>query len=317
MSSQDKFARILNGIGKRVFRFNLRRLRRPLRWSTSSLQFASDFRFRLRGRLEYRQGATEGIFCSGRKLITLDLTFPIHLAGIAQSRGSGRLVKDRSFHSSDVILSLGRIVCRNTVAFLHHSKELVKLATGIYNFLRRILGIDLTDRSVEILWSLSAHYLLTRTVPANSNEAHLQKILRVLSARRAYDPHHQSSPLSSAKLAAYVRQKHRPREGDLHCNSGRPPSDSSLFVVTNLDYSTKACRYGIVRAQGLAAAVVQSRCVLFGFAKSARGNVSDDELATAQDIARLWLEADGKALAMALSEGIIQEVGDGKEEEKG
>ncbi len=31
-------------------------------------------------------------------------------------------------------------------------------------------------------------------------------------------------------------------------------------------------------------------------------------------IARLWLEADGKALAIALSDGIIQEVGNGKEE---
>ena len=53
---------------------------------------------------------------------------------------------------------------------------------------------------------------------------------------------------------------------------------------------------------------------LFGFAKSARGNVEDDELATAQEIARLWLEADGKALARALSEGIIEEVDHGEEE---
>jgi len=53
---------------------------------------------------------------------------------------------------------------------------------------------------------------------------------------------------------------------------------------------------------------------LFGFAKSARGNVEDDELATAREIARLWLEADGKALARALSEGIIEEVDHGEEE---
>ena len=52
---------------------------------------------------------------------------------------------------------------------------------------------------------------------------------------------------------------------------------------------------------------------LFGFAKSARGNVSDDELATAQDIARLWLEADGKMLARAIAEGIIEEVDDGED----
>ena len=51
---------------------------------------------------------------------------------------------------------------------------------------------------------------------------------------------------------------------------------------------------------------------LFGFAKSARGNISDDELATAQEIAQLWLEADGKTLARAIVEGIIEEVDDGE-----
>jgi hypothetical protein len=53
---------------------------------------------------------------------------------------------------------------------------------------------------------------------------------------------------------------------------------------------------------------------LFGFAKNARGNVEDDELATAQEIARVWLEADSRALAKALTDGIIQEVNNGKEE---
>ncbi len=53
---------------------------------------------------------------------------------------------------------------------------------------------------------------------------------------------------------------------------------------------------------------------LFGFAKSARGNVDDDELVTAQEIARVWLEADGKALERALAEGIIQEIDNGKKE---
>jgi hypothetical protein len=53
---------------------------------------------------------------------------------------------------------------------------------------------------------------------------------------------------------------------------------------------------------------------LFGFAKNARGNVEDDELATAQEIARVWLEADNRALAKALTDGIIQEVDNGKEE---
>jgi hypothetical protein len=53
---------------------------------------------------------------------------------------------------------------------------------------------------------------------------------------------------------------------------------------------------------------------LFGFAKNARGNVEDDELATVQEIARVWLEADNRALAKALTDGIIQEVDNGEEE---
>src|SRR5437870_1012726 len=53
---------------------------------------------------------------------------------------------------------------------------------------------------------------------------------------------------------------------------------------------------------------------LFGFAKSARGNVEDDELLTAREIAKAWLEADGKALTRALAEGVIQEVDNGQEE---
>jgi hypothetical protein len=55
---------------------------------------------------------------------------------------------------------------------------------------------------------------------------------------------------------------------------------------------------------------------LFGFAKSARGNVEDDELATAREIAKVWFEADSKALTRALAEGIIQEVDNGQEEQK-
>jgi hypothetical protein len=47
---------------------------------------------------------------------------------------------------------------------------------------------------------------------------------------------------------------------------------------------------------------------LFGFAKSARGNVDEDELTTARDVAKGWLEADGRALALAVAEGLIQEI---------
>jgi hypothetical protein len=55
---------------------------------------------------------------------------------------------------------------------------------------------------------------------------------------------------------------------------------------------------------------------LFGFAKSERANVDEDELATAREIAKAWLDADAKAIAKALAEGIIEEVDHG-EKEKG
>ncbi len=54
---------------------------------------------------------------------------------------------------------------------------------------------------------------------------------------------------------------------------------------------------------------------LFGFAKSARGNIDDDELATAQEIAQIWLDADASALTKALADGIIVEIGHGDEED--
>jgi hypothetical protein len=53
---------------------------------------------------------------------------------------------------------------------------------------------------------------------------------------------------------------------------------------------------------------------LFGFAKSARANVADDELATAKDIARSWLEAGDAALVRALADGLMQEVAYGQDE---
>jgi hypothetical protein len=56
---------------------------------------------------------------------------------------------------------------------------------------------------------------------------------------------------------------------------------------------------------------------LFGLAKSARANVDEDELATAREIAKAWLDADTKAIAKALAEGIIEEVDHGEKEEKG
>lgn len=55
---------------------------------------------------------------------------------------------------------------------------------------------------------------------------------------------------------------------------------------------------------------------LFGFAKSARGNIEEDELASARDVARAWLEVDADALERAMDEGLIVEVPYGEETEE-
>ena len=53
---------------------------------------------------------------------------------------------------------------------------------------------------------------------------------------------------------------------------------------------------------------------LYGFAKSERDNVDDDELETARDIARGWLDAS--QLSRALADGLIQEMAYDAKEEK-
>jgi hypothetical protein len=53
---------------------------------------------------------------------------------------------------------------------------------------------------------------------------------------------------------------------------------------------------------------------LFGFAKSERDDIEPDESATLRDVAKGWLEADSRALAHAVEDGLIQEIEYGKEE---
>jgi hypothetical protein len=47
---------------------------------------------------------------------------------------------------------------------------------------------------------------------------------------------------------------------------------------------------------------------LYGFAKSERDNIEDDELTTLQEIAAGWLAADAKKLQTAITDKILQEV---------
>lgn len=54
---------------------------------------------------------------------------------------------------------------------------------------------------------------------------------------------------------------------------------------------------------------------LYGFAKSERENIGDDELRTLREIGAVWLAADAQQLAGAIKEGVLQEVFD--DERKG
>jgi hypothetical protein len=47
---------------------------------------------------------------------------------------------------------------------------------------------------------------------------------------------------------------------------------------------------------------------LYGFAKSERENIDDDELATLRDIAAGWLKANDAKLKGAIADGVVQEV---------
>lgn len=47
---------------------------------------------------------------------------------------------------------------------------------------------------------------------------------------------------------------------------------------------------------------------IYGFAKSERDNIEDDELTTLQEIAAGWLAADAKRLENAIANKILQEV---------
>jgi hypothetical protein len=74
----------------------------------------------------------------------------------------------------------------------------------------------------------------------------------------------------------------------------------------------RIARPGAGRSGGYRALIAyrrEARAVfLYGFAKSERDNVEDDELNTARDIAEGWLDASPQRIAQALEQGIIEEV---------
>ena len=83
----------------------------------------------------------------------------------------------------------------------------------------------------------------------------------------------------------------------------------------------RIARQGQGRSGGYRVLIAYRRDVrsvfLYGFAKSERNNVDDDELETARDIAKGWLTATADQIGRALAEGLIQEVDydEGKEKD--
>ena len=53
---------------------------------------------------------------------------------------------------------------------------------------------------------------------------------------------------------------------------------------------------------------------LYGFAKSERENIADDELETLREIGAVWLAADAQRITKAIKENALQEVRDDDEE---
>ena len=55
---------------------------------------------------------------------------------------------------------------------------------------------------------------------------------------------------------------------------------------------------------------------LYGFAKSERENIGDDELQTLREIGAAWLAADAQRIERAINESALQEVRDDEEDTK-
>jgi hypothetical protein len=74
----------------------------------------------------------------------------------------------------------------------------------------------------------------------------------------------------------------------------------------------RLARQGQGRSSGYRVLIAYQRSrravFLYGFAKSERDNIADDELATLRDIARAWLGMDSSRLERALAEGRAEEV---------
>jgi len=82
----------------------------------------------------------------------------------------------------------------------------------------------------------------------------------------------------------------------------------------------RVARQGAGRSGGYRVLIAYRRdakaVFLYGFAKNERDNIADDELKTARDIAKAWLEANAEQLVAAIRQGLIQEMAYDDEEKK-
>ena len=74
----------------------------------------------------------------------------------------------------------------------------------------------------------------------------------------------------------------------------------------------RVARAGQGRSGGYRMMIAYRMCdravFLLGFAKNERDNVSEDEVAALRKLALVWLHASAEGIAMAIEEGVLQEV---------
>jgi hypothetical protein len=116
------------------------------------------------------------------------------------------------------------------------------------------------------------------------------------------------------KTKLFVRYARRERIDDVSLREAIERAERGL-VDGNLGSDVikqRVARKGQGRSGGYRVLIAYQRSnravFLYGFAKSERENIDDDELATLQDIAAGWLKANDAKLGRAIADGFVQEV---------
>lgn len=116
------------------------------------------------------------------------------------------------------------------------------------------------------------------------------------------------------KTKLFVRYARRERIDDVSLREAIERAERGL-VDGNLGSDVikqRVARKGQGRSGGYRVLIAYRRSnravFLYGFAKSERENIDDDELATLQDIAAGWLKANDAKLGRAIADGFVQEV---------